>query len=117
MNNIEKITELIRKAQGCENQNCFDCEGIIKCVCDENGEECSEFIKAKNIATALDKQGYRKQSETVKEFAEKVKFGMAQFGYYFCGINGVEYFGDIQVNDFTKMINNLAEQYGKEEKV
>ena len=28
---------------------------------------------------------------------------------------GVEYFGDIQVNDFTKMINNLAEQYGKED--
>jgi hypothetical protein len=41
---------------------------------------------------------------------------MAQFGYYYCGSNGVEYFGDIQVNDFTKMINNLAEQYGKEEK-
>ena len=67
------------------------------------------------IATALHKKGYRKQSETVKEFAEKVKFGMAQFGYYHCGSNGVEYFGDIQVNDFTKMIDNLVEQYGKEE--
>ena len=69
---------------------------------------------SKKIAEHLYDAGYRKQSETVKEFAEKVKFGMAQFGYYFCGINGVEYFGDIQVNDFTKMINNLAEQYGKE---
>lgn len=67
------------------------------------------------LAGELYKAGYRKQSDTVKEFAEKVKFGMAQFGYYYCGSNGVEYFGDIQVNDFTKMINNLAEQYGKEE--
>ena len=66
------------------------------------------------LAKFLYAAGYRKQSETVKEFAEKLKFGMARFGYYYCGSNGVEYFGDIQVNDFNKMIKELAEQYGKE---
>jgi hypothetical protein len=78
------------------------------------GNDCID-ICASDILDDVIKAGYSKQSETVKEFAEKVKFGMAQFGYYYCGSNGVEYFGDIQVNDFAKMINNLAEQYGKEE--
>ena len=65
------------------------------------------------LAGELYNAGYRKQSETVKEFAEKLKQAMAQFNYFYCGSNGIEYYGEIGVNDFSKMLNELAEQYGK----
>ena len=105
----ENVIKMARLMVGCKDRTCEDCLSQSKKLFGDNKCALIEY------AEVLDKAGYRKQSDTVKEFAEKVKFGMAQFGYYFCGSNGVEYFGDIQVNDFTKMINNLAEQYGKED--
>jgi hypothetical protein len=67
----------------------------------------SGLILPEETATALFKAGYRKQSETVKEFAEKIvkKFGKSCSEYY---------------PEFIEMTSTelyyLAEQYGKEEK-
>jgi len=84
-------------------------------------EECADFE-----AMALYNAGYRKQSDTVKEFAEKLKKechkviahndkamdnrGMTDEVWYICN-------GQNDGLDFVlKKMNDLAEQYGKEER-
>ena len=87
---------------------------------------------ATEVATILYKSGYRKQSETVKEFAQKaisrVFEGITQ-RFYDCYNDGLirDYpDSELSLNFFIafneckdiakKEINDLAEQYGKEEK-
>ena len=66
MNEIEKLAEVIKKVN-CDNN----------CDHDKNEETngCCDLFDCciQNIATALYKAGYRKQSDTVKEFAEKLR--------------------------------------------
>lgn len=58
------------------------------------------------IATALHKKGYRKQSETVKEFATKVNDYLKHSIFRTKGEDCKE--------SVYKIIDKLAEQYGKE---
>ena len=94
------------------------------------GNECID-ICASDILDDVKKAGYRKQSETVKEFAQKaisrVFDGITQ-RFYDCYNDGLirDYpYSELSLNFFIafneckdiakKEINDLAEQYGKEE--
>ena len=63
------------------------------------------------IATALDKAGYRKRSETVKEFAGKVIDGIFSHSGIAQDCSKVLASPEILQDE----INDLAEQFGKEE--
>jgi len=76
-------------------------------------------------ATALYKQGYRKQSETVKEFAEKAEqrfredskwLDIMLKGYDCKDSEDYDAVANaIIIGRFVNRLNDLAEQYGKEE--
>ena len=70
------------------------------------GNDCID-ICASDILDDVIKAGYRKQSEVVKEFAEKIKASPNReySHYYQIGLLG------LTEND----INDLAEQYGEED--
>lgn len=113
MTEIEKMaeviaTEIVNKIAVDFGERCQDCD-----FANTNNIELS--IDSQAIATALHKAGYRKQSDTVKEFAEKVAEAMqehaVQHGY---DPEGLPYYTvDIAVLQIE--IEQQAEQYGKEE--
>ena len=70
-NEIKEITEIITRLQDCGRKRISPTEGVI--------------VNNKDIATALVKAGYRKQSETVKEFAEKACNRMDNYGRVWSG--------------------------------
>ena len=94
--NIKEIVNIIGNAE-LSNKCHSDC--FINTDFDNECSLCRQ-------ATALVKAGYRKQSETVKEFAEKIKASPNRdYSHsYQLGLLG------LTEND----INDLAEQYGKE---
>lgn len=57
-NEIKEITEIITILQDCGRKSISRTEGVI--------------VENEDIATALYEAGYRKQIETVKEFAEEI---------------------------------------------
>lgn len=96
---------------------------IIKAVIFENalnvdvGKECDTFLidgndidhSAEDSATALYEAGYRKQSDTVREFAEKLTLA----------IHDKEYKAGFSAHmlwaaDAVKIVTGLAEKYGAE---
>lgn len=99
MNNIEQIEKDIRDiyCDNCDNEQNEETKG----VCDLHG------FCIKNIAIALDKAGYRKQSETVKEFIKDVK-------NIYAGRNDKE--KHTMIAFLFQQLEKLAEQYGKENK-
>ena len=65
-------------------------------------------------ATALDKAGYRKQSETVKEFAEQLKKELFANCVIIKTISNPQK-EDMNSEEAFQIIKELAEQFGKEE--
>ena len=115
----ENIKEIVNIIGNAELSNKCHKECFINTDFDNECSLCRQ-------ATALVKAGYRKQSETVKEFAEQLKkechkaiaHNDKAMGnrekvdemWYICS-------GQNDGLDFVlKTMNNLAEQYGKEEK-
>lgn len=96
----ENVIKMARLMVGCTDITCEDCLSQSKKLFGTN--ECALI----EYAEVLDKAGYRKQSETAKEFAEKIvkKFGKSCSEYYpeFIEMTSVELY-------------YLAEQFGKEE--
>jgi hypothetical protein len=95
--NIKNIAKIINSK--CRFQNCNDC---IK-----SEDTCWKF----ETAIALDKAGYRKQSETVKEIIKKI----LAFSYYikFEDTNGKD---REELVVYESKIKQIAEYYGKEDK-
>ncbi len=104
---------------------------IAKIVIKELDKNTDGTFYTEEIATALHKAGYRKQSETVKEFAEKIDlyliklFHQAHDSQKECEQhNGTAWENGWQrkdermimiQNDIQPFIRQVAEQYGKEE--
>ena len=109
MNN--KIKEMAKKMNGCsDNDNCKRCRKASKDLF--NDESCAYI----DFATALYEAGYRKQSDTVREFAEKAfrVLKKLEAGYKPDSKSPC----DIQPNNVFTVINielnELAAEYGVE---
>ena len=86
---------------------------IAKIVIKELDKNTDGTFYTEEIATALHEAGYRKQSETVKEFAEKLKKEL----FVNCVIIQTVYNSqkeDMDSFEAFQIIDELAEQYGKE---
>ena len=82
----------------------------IECDIDTNFDnECSLCRQA----TALHEAGYRKQSDTVKEFAEKLKTELFANCVVIQTISNPQK-EDMDSSEAFQIIDELAEQYGKE---
>ena len=114
----ENIKEIVNIIGNAELSNKCHKECFINTDFDNECTLCRQ-------ATALDKAGYRKQSETVKEFAAKLKeechkaiadnytemdnMKKADEAWYICG-------GQNEGLNFAlKIMNELAEPYGRED--
>jgi hypothetical protein len=101
---IKEITEIITRLQGCGRK------GI--------SPDCAVIVYNKDIATALYAAGYRKRSETVKEFAEKALALCCKHHYSIATRNNQQGMG-MFTEGFEQVLSetaaDLAEQYGKEE--
>ena len=100
-NEIKEITAIITRLQDCGRKRISPTEGVI--------------VNNKDIATALHKAGYRKQSDTVKEFAEKLKKELFAKCVVIQSISNTQT-EDMNSTEAYTVIEQLAEQYGKEEK-
>ena len=70
------------------------------------------------LATALHKAGYRKQSETVKEFAKKLLYPLIKAynqSYKASGYDMEAALGASEIKHYIDHIKQTAEQFGKEE--
>ena len=102
-NEIKEITEIITRLQDCGRKRISPTEGVI--------------VNNKDIATALVKAGYRKQSETVKEFAEKALALCCKHHYSIATRNnqrGMGMFTEGFEQVLSETAADLAEQFGKE---
>ena len=72
-------------------------------------------ICASDILEDVKKAGYRKQRETVKEFAEKLQKELFAKCVIIQSIYDTQK-EDMDSSEAFQIINELAEQYGKEEK-
>lgn len=88
-NEIKEITEIITILQDCGRKRISRTEGVI--------------VENKDIATALYEAGYRKQSETVKEFAEKACNRMDNYGV------------PLAIKQIQGEIRSVAKEFGEEE--
>lgn len=97
----ENIKEIVNIIGNAELSNKCHKECFINTDFDNECTLCRQ-------ATALDKAGYRKRSETVKEFAEKLTKGLTKIE---------RAVAELQLeSEAFQIINDLAERYGKEEK-
>jgi hypothetical protein len=104
----ENVIKMARLMVGCKDRTCEDCLSQSKKLFGDNKCALIEY------AEVLDKAGYRKQSETVKKFAEKLKTEL----FANCVIIRTVYHPqkeDMDSEEAFQIINDLAEQYGKEE--
>lgn len=83
-------------------------------------------MSAQETAEYLHKLGYRKQSDTVREFAEKVEFilsgsfenAKAGFNLYGWSLVGMSYSGEgVGIDKTIKMIKLIAKEYGVENEI
>ena len=80
--------------------------------CEEyNGKPCSKAVK---VATALVKAGYRKQEDTVKEFANIVISECEHLQEHCEEMSNNDAYDYVEI--LIAEINRQTEQYGKEEK-
>jgi hypothetical protein len=77
------------------------------------GNDCID-ICAEDILEDVIKAGYRKQSETVKEFAEQLKKELFANCVIIQTISNPQK-EDMDSSEAFQIINELAEQYGKED--
>ena len=111
----ENVIKMARLMVGCKDRTCEDCLSQSKNLFGDGKCALIEY------AEVLDKAGYRKRSETVKEFAEKLKDEIAQIvnepniGETDEEYESIEDFKN-GVNKTSELINDLTEQYGKGEK-
>ena len=102
--NIEEIVNIIGNAA--LSNKCHK-------ECFINTEDFDNECTLCRQATALDKAGYRKQSETVKEFAEKAINSLNKYCYIPRQVSfDVGFIEGIKQAQATLM--DLAEQFGKE---
>lgn len=64
----ENVIKMARLMAGCKDRTCEDCLSQSKKLFGIEDNKCAFF----EYAEVLDKAGYRKQIDTVKEFAERV---------------------------------------------
>lgn len=94
---------------------------VIKSVQDSQVFHDGEADR-KQLSTALFKAGYRKQEDTIKEFAEKFLEYIKSVNY-FAIVNWGKKDYKMNVSDISEVLNtvskeygiDLAEQFGKEE--
>lgn len=67
-----------------------------------------------DLKAAHEEIGRLRAGNKVNEFAEKVKTNMSYFGYQYQPRTGIEYFGDVDVKSFNKLIDKLAKEFGAE---
>ena len=98
---IEEIAEIIEE-KNCIGVLCSECEFF-------NNSRCSKLY----IAGALYNAGYRKQSEVIDEFAEKLKEAPIKCGLPWFGLSTKEeieeYFNDIMLQ-VREAIDNIAKE-------
>ena len=111
----ENVIKMARLMVGCKDRTCEDCLSQSKKLFGDNKCALIEY------AEVLDKAGYRKQSETVKEFAEKLTKAINYERELAIALGTVDkpdtYWKGKRNGLFAviNLINDLAEQYGKEE--
>lgn len=86
---------------------------IAKIVIKELDKNTDGTFYTDEIATALHKAGYRKQSDTAKEFAERLKMELFANCVIIQTISNPQK-EDMDSSEAFQIINELAEQYGKE---
>ena len=113
----ENVIKMARIIGGCNDITCEDCLSKRKKLFGDNKCALIEY------AEAFDKAGYRKQEDTVREFAEKLKDTITEeialceqkrsellYGGQWIILTEKKIVLMVQI----KMLNELAEQYGKE---
>lgn len=104
----ENVIKMARLMVGCKDRICEDCLSPSKKLFSD-----SKYALIK-YAEVLDKAGYRKQSETVKEFAEKLKTELFANCVIIKTISNPQK-EDMDSSEAFQIIKDLAEQYGKED--
>jgi hypothetical protein len=104
----ENVIKMARLMVGCKDRTCEDCLSQSKKLFGDNKCALIEY------AEVLDKAGYRKQSETVKEFAEKLKTELFVNCVILQTISNPQK-EDMDSSEAFQIIDELAEQYGKED--
>lgn len=113
-NEIKEMQELIKR-------NIRGCLPMIEsafvennCLCG-NCAECKALLLASgDMARNLYNAGYRKQSDTIKEFAEKLEKELFAKCVVIQTISNPQK-EDMDSSEAFQIIKDLAEQYGKEE--
>ena len=103
--NVIKMARLM--VGGCKDITCEDCLSQSKKLFGDN--KCALI----EHAVVLDKAGYRKQSDTVKEFAEKLREELFAKCVVIQTISNPQK-EDMDSEDAYTIIDKLAEKYGKE---
>ena len=98
-NEIKEITEIITILQDCGRKRISRTEGVI--------------VNNEDIATALYDAGYRKQIDTVKEFANIVISECEHLQEHCEEMNNNDAYDYVEI--LIAEINRQTEQYGKEE--
>lgn len=108
----EKVIKMARLMGGCKDRTCEDCLSQSKKLFGDNKCVSIEY------AEVLDKAGYRKQSDVVKELLEELINTISNIKENY-DVNSQSPCKITPHNIFTvlnKNIKELAEQYGKEDK-
>lgn len=108
----ENVIKMARLMVGCTDRTCEDCLSQSKKLFGDNKCALIEY------AEELDKAGYRKQSETVKEFAEKLLYPLIKAynqSYKASGYDMEAARSASEIKHYIDHIKQTAEQFGREE--